>query len=295
MNSPTYTRDLLARTAAVSTSLVDLMRKVGAPLGSGPRCYLNKRLKQYGIDTSHFHEEALPERARRSYSKDLLADAAARSHSIREMIEYMGFPPRDCPYGHIRKKLDQFGIDTSHFLSGRRCGPGILPRDELTSAVASSRSVAGVLKKLGITDNGAGRARVKRSLSAHNISSDHFVGQGHNRGVPAKNRRCAAEILVRLEPGSARTKTAHLRRALDDLGVPHVCDGCGVGDVWQGKQLVLEIDHINGDRLDNRLENLRFLCPSCHSQTRSFSKPRGDAQYSGRRGSVPQLAKRAPV
>lgn len=92
MNSPTYTRDLLARTAAVSTSLVDLMRKVGAPLGSGPRCYLNKRLKQYGIDTSHFHEEALPERARRSYSKDLLADAAARSHSIREMIEYMGFP-----------------------------------------------------------------------------------------------------------------------------------------------------------------------------------------------------------
>ena len=77
--------------------------------------------------------------------------------------------------------------------------------------------------------------------------------------------------------------------------MPHVCDECGIGDTWQGKRLVREIDHINGDRLDNRLENLRFPCPSCHGQTRSFSNPRGEAQYSGRRGSVPQLAKRAPV
>ena len=86
-----------------------------------------------------------------------------------------------------------------------------------------------------------------------------------------------------------------LRRALDESGVRQACGECGTGNTWQGKLLVLEIDHINGDRLDNRLENLRFLCPSCHSQTRSFSNPRGEAQYSGRRGSVPQLAKRAPV
>ncbi|MFE7410356.1 HNH endonuclease [Streptomyces laurentii] len=63
----------------------------------------------------------------------------------------------------------------------------------------------------------------------------------------------------------------------------------------QGRRLVLEIDHANGDRLDNRAENLRYLCPSCHSQTGTFSNRRGGAQYSGRRGSVPQLAKRAPV
>ena len=76
---------------------------------------------------------------------------------------------------------------------------------------------------------------------------------------------------MRLAPGGARTKTVLLRRALDDLGVSHVCGECGIGDTWQGGRLVLEIDHINGDRLDNRQENLRYLCPSCRSQTSTFA------------------------
>lgn len=295
MTSPKYTRDLLARTAQMSTSLVDMLRRLDAPMGCRPLSYLDRRLRHYGIDTSHFEEEPLPERARRSYPKELLAEAAAHSHSIREMIQYMGFSPRDCPYGHIRKKLDQFGIDTSHFVAGRRYGPKNMPRDQLESAVASSRSLAGVLEQLGIANNGAGRARLKRSLDLHGIRTDHFVGQGHRRGVRSTERKSANEILVRLAPGSARTKTAQLRRALDDLEVAHVCDACGVGDTWQGKRLVLEIDHVNGDRLDNRRENLRYLCPSCHSQTGTFSNRGGTAQYSRPRGSVPQLAKRAPV
>ncbi|MFE3152616.1 HNH endonuclease [Streptomyces sp. NPDC059218] len=49
-------------------------------------------------------------------------------------------------------------------------------------------------------------------------------------------------------------------------------------DTWRGNRLVLEIDHINGDRLDNRPKNLRYLCPSCHSQTETFSKRRNVTQ-----------------
>ena len=162
----------------------------------------------------------------------------------------------------------------SHFNGGRRYGPEVLRRDQLAPADAAARSIAGVLKLLGIVDNGAGRTRVKRSMEAENLSIAHFVGQGHGRGVPSKNRKSAAQILVRLEPGCSRTKTVHLRRALDDLGVPHTCDTCGVGDVWQGKRLVLEVDHINGDRLDNRRENLRCLSRTAtRYQTWSRSRP----------------------
>ncbi|MFJ7771423.1 HNH endonuclease signature motif containing protein [Streptomyces sp. NPDC097107] len=271
MSKPKYTRDLLTRTAAGATSMVDLMRKLGTPMGSGPRCYLSKRLQHYRIDTSHFREDPLPERERRSYPEELLREAAAHSNSIREILEYMGLPPQDGPYGHIRKRLDKFGIDTSHFTSGRAYGPGLLPRAELAAAVETATSVAGVLAALGRSSNGATRALVKRSIEAFGLSTAHFTGQGHYRGTRSPRRKPAADILLRRAPGSARTRTVLLRRALDDLGVPHVCGECGIGDIWQGRRLVLEIDHINGDRLDDRQENLRYLCPSCHSQTSTFA------------------------
>ncbi|MGW0237731.1 HNH endonuclease [Streptomyces sp. NPDC002996] len=276
------------------------MRRVDAPMGSIAQRYIRHRLKTYAIDTSHFVDEQLPPRERRSYSKVRLSEAAAHSKSIREMLEYLGYAPNDSPYGHIRKKLDQFGIDTSHFTRGWGYGTETLRREELVSAVRDSNSLAGVLRLLKRPDNGSSRRTVQRSIEAHGLSVEHFTGRAHARGVRSPYRRAAGDILRRQESGSPRTRTALLRRALDDLGVPHVCAECGIGDAWRGRPLVLEIDHINSDRLDNRRENLRYLCPSCHSQTSSFSRgtpapPQVRAQYSGSRGSVPQLDKRAPV
>ena len=51
----------------------------------------------------------------------------------------------------------------------------------------------------------------------------------------------------------------------------YICDDCGLDGNWNGKKLSLQLDHINGVNNDNRLENLRFLCPNCHSQTDNFS------------------------
>lgn len=272
-----YTRSVLEKAAATATSLVDLVRALDAPLGSRTCRYVRDRLRHYGIDTSHFVDEPLPERARTAYPDALLAEAAANSCSIRGMFEYMGLPPRDSPYGYVRAKLDRLGIDTSHFTSGRRQGAPSVPREWLEAVVAESRTLAAVLKALGHVDNGGARIRLKRDIEKYQLSTAHFVGQGHSTGTRSPNRKKAGEILV-LGDGTSRTRTSLLRRALDDVGLPRVCAVCGTGESWRGKRLVLEIDHINGNRVDNRRANLRFLCPSCHSQTATFSKRRSAAQ-----------------
>ncbi|WP_432743840.1 HNH endonuclease [Streptomyces sp. JH002] len=260
-----------------------MVRRLEQPVSGATVCYLRKRLKHYGIDITHFADEPLPPRERKEYTKEILEAAVARSGSLRELIVHLGVRPYPCLPFHLKKRLEHFGVDTSHFSDVRRRREALAAdKEALQAAVDSSRSIAETLRKLGEPTWGSARGRLLNALTRHGISIDHFTGQGHNRGRRSPNRLSAAEILVTRPPDGPRAHRALLHRALQEMNVPYRCGGCGVGDRWRGRTLVLEIDHVNGDRRDHRLENLRYLCPSCHSQTPTYCvRPSGAV---GRRG-----------
>ena len=74
------------------------------------------------------------------------------------------------------------------------------------------------------------------------------------------------------------------RRIIQQKLIPYICSDCSNTGNHNGKPLSLQLDHINGKAEDNRLENLRFLCPNCHSQTDTYA---GKASI-GKRGKKPR-------
>lgn len=146
--------------------------------------------------------------------------------------------------------------------------------DQLKEAVRKSFSFRQVLAKLGLREAGGNYEQIKKYINEYKLDVKHFKGRGWNTGL-----RGIGKPIVPLELVLVRNSTFQsykLKKRLFAAGLkPQYCEQCRWAERTADGHLPLELDHINGDRHDNRLENLRVLCPNCHSLT---------AHHRGRRG-----------
>ncbi len=136
--------------------------------------------------------------------------------------------------------------------------------EQLRESAKKSTSVRQVLYYLGLKEAGGNYAQIRKYLDFYKISTSHFTGPGWSKGLKGigKPRIPLEKILVK----NSTFQSFKLKNRLFSAGIKQPkCEECGWAEKSLNGYLPLELDHINGDHFDNRLENLRILCPNCHS------------------------------
>lgn len=141
--------------------------------------------------------------------------------------------------------------------------------EQLTNSVFHSSTLAQVLRDLQLQPVGGNYKSVQKHIERLGLPTNHMLGKSWAKGQATESRP-RIELADALVENSPYGKTSSLKRRLVREGLlVSECATCKITD-WLGEPLVLHLDHVNGRNNDNRIENLRLLCPNCHSQTDTY-------------------------
>lgn len=146
----------------------------------------------------------------------------------------------------------------------------ITPKEKFEEIVSNSCTLADILRSLSLTPEAGNYKTLKARLKTETINVTHLaIGRlDANRGRRFNREKLPlSEVLVE---HSTYTRKTLKNRLLNEGLLRNECYKCGQLPMWDGTNLVLVLDHINGESDDNRIENLRMLCPNCNSQTSTF-------------------------
>jgi hypothetical protein len=134
--------------------------------------------------------------------------------------------------------------------------------EEARAAIAASRSFSEALRRLGMRPAGGNHRTLRLLAERLAVPTDHFDPHAAQREVLRVVSRPIPldRILVR---GSTYNRQDLKRRLYAEGLKQRACELCGQGELWRGQRMSLILDHINGEATDNRLENLRIVCPNC--------------------------------
>lgn len=187
---------------------------------------------------------------------------------MRDLLREVGLVACGGNYESVRKRLLALGLLDDRFCSqpGRRRDQDGISDEALLLALRASSTRAELLRAIGLPADSGSYDWLKRRLAQLGEPFAAFNGQGWAAGRVRGPKRPLSELLVQ---GRLVNSGVLKRRLIAEGLLVWQCAGCSLTE-WQGEVVPLELDHVSGDRYDNRLENLRLLCPNCHALTPTY-------------------------
>jgi hypothetical protein len=171
--------------------------------------------------------------------------------------------PRGKNFTTIRKWAAIWEINADHLPPHRpHSAAPRFTQIQARDAIGASRSWAEALRRLGYCPTGGNPATLKKWAERWGITTDHFDPHAASiEGLKRAHRRIPLEqVLVE----NSTYSRSNLKARLYEAGIKEPrCELCDQGEIWRGRRLSMILDHINGIRNDNRIENLRIICPNC--------------------------------
>jgi 5-methylcytosine-specific restriction endonuclease McrA len=143
----------------------------------------------------------------------------------------------------------------------------MVSKEEFVKLYNEAKSVKHMLECFGLRHHGNNKNTLQARLLEEGLSYGNLATRHQNK-TPKFDPKPLKEILIQ----NSNYNRGHLkRRLIKEKIIPYKCQKCGLTNKWNNEDLILVLDHINGINNDNRIENLRFLCPNCNSQTKTFA------------------------
>ena len=225
---------------------------------------VERSIKRLDLSTDHFESVKRVKDSKGRYTKEKLELLVKTCKNYKEILEELDVLPITNNYNKLKSALYRYEIDFSH-LKGQRIQPQkeFWNKEFLFSIIKESNSQKEVLEKMKIRSAGGNFKTLQKYIKIFDLDTSHFARNYEAMVNFSKNKKIPLDKIL-IENSTYDRKSLKERLYKEGLK-ERKCEMCGQNEEWQGKRMSLILDHINGTHNDNRLENIRIICPNCNA------------------------------